>query len=65
MITGGRTPSGARLPRRELRTAPDGVVTLQPSGPGVWYLTFIHIGPVTAPDHNYESQWATITFQLR
>jgi uncharacterized GH25 family protein len=65
VITGGRSPTGARLPRRELRTAPDGVVTLEPTGPGVWYLTFIHIGPVTAPDHNYESQWATITFQLR
>jgi uncharacterized GH25 family protein len=65
VITGGRTASGARLPRRELRTAADGVVTLQPTDPGIWYLTFIHIGPVTAPDHNYASQWATITFQLR
>lgn len=65
VISGGRTASGARLPRRELRTTPDGVVTLRPSGPGVWYLTFIHIDTVTAPDHNYESEWATITFQLR
>lgn len=65
VISGGRTPSGDRLPRRELRTDADGVVTLRPTGPGVWYLTFIHIGPVAAPDHNYESEWATITFQLR
>jgi hypothetical protein len=65
VISGGRTASGARLPRRELRTGPDGVVALQPTGTGVWYLTFIHIDTVTAPDHNYESQWATITFQLR
>ncbi len=55
VISGGHTPSGADLPRRELQTAPDGVVTLRPSGPGVWYLSFIHLGPVTAPDHNYES----------
>lgn len=65
VISGGHTASGAALPRRELVTAADGVVTLQPTGPGIWYLTFIHIGPVTAPDHNYESEWATITFQLR
>jgi uncharacterized GH25 family protein len=65
VISGGRTAAGAALPRHELRTAPDGVVTLRPTDPGVWYLTFIHIGPVTAPDHNYESEWATITFQLR
>jgi hypothetical protein len=61
VISGGHTASGAPLPRRELRTAPDGVVTLRPTGPGVWYLTFIQIGPVAAPDHNYESQWDTIT----
>jgi hypothetical protein len=65
VISGGRTATGARLPRRELRTDADGVVTLRPTGPGVWYLTFIHIGPSNAPDHNYESEWATITFQLR
>ncbi len=65
VISGGRTATSARLPRRELRTAPDGVVAIQPTGAGVWYLTFIHIGPVTAPDHSYESEWATITFQLR
>jgi hypothetical protein len=65
VISGGRTASGARLPRRELRTDADGVVTLRPTGPGVWYLTFIHIDTVTAPDHNYASEWATITFQLR
>lgn len=65
IVTGGRGPSGARLPRRELATGADGIVTLRPTGPGVWYLTFIRIGPVTAADHSYESRWATITFQLR
>jgi hypothetical protein len=65
VISGGRTASGARLPRDELRTDSGGVVALRPTGPGLWYLTFIHIGPVTASDHNYASEWATITFQLR
>jgi Domain of unknown function (DUF4198) len=65
IVAGGRTPRGARLPRRELTTDADGIATLRPTGPGHWYATFIHIGPVTAPDHDYESEWATITFQLR
>ncbi len=65
VITGGRAPSGAGLARRELTTGADGIVTLRPSGPGVWYLTLIRIRSVTASDHNYESRWATITFQLR
>lgn len=65
VISGGRSATGARLARRELATNADGIVTLQPSGPGLWYLTFIRIHGVTAADHNYESRWATITFQLR
>jgi hypothetical protein len=65
VISGGRAAAGIEAPRRELRTDTAGVVTLAPSGAGVWYLTFIHIGAVTAPDHNYQSEWATITFQLR
>lgn len=65
VISGGRSAAGSALPRRALRTDPGGVVTLAPSGPGLWYLTFIHIDTVRAPDHNYESEWATITFQLR
>jgi uncharacterized GH25 family protein len=65
VISGGRAAGGAELPRRALRTTPDGSVTLHPTGPGVWYLTFIDIRAVRATDHNYESEWATITFQLR
>jgi len=65
VISGGRTPNGGRLARRPLVTDDAGVVALRPTGPGVWYLTFIHIGQVTDSDHNYESEWATITFQLR
>lgn len=65
VISGGRTPSGARIERRELATDREGVMSVRPTGPGVWYLTFIHIVTVTASDHNYESEWATITFQLR
>jgi hypothetical protein len=65
VISGGRTPSGARIPHRELTSDSEGVVELAPTGPGRWYLTFIAIGPVAAPDHNYASEWATITFQLR
>ena len=64
-VTGGRNPRGGRFARRELTADALGIVSLRPSGPGQWYVTFIHLGPVTAPDHDYESEWATITFELR
>lgn len=65
VISGGRSAADSAIPRRALRTDAGGIVTLVPSGPGLWYLTFIHIGTVSAPDRNYQSEWATITFQLR
>ena len=65
VISGGRSAADTAIPRRALRTDAGGIVTLVPSGPGLWYLTFIHIGTVSAPDRNYQSEWATITFQLR
>jgi hypothetical protein len=65
VISGGRSSADSAFARRALRTDSGGIVTLVPSGPGLWYLTFIHIGTVSAPDRNYQSEWATITFQLR
>ncbi|HSD32222.1 MAG TPA: DUF4198 domain-containing protein [Gemmatimonadales bacterium] len=65
VISGGRSAADTAFPRRALRTDSGGIVTLAPSGPGLWYLTFIHIGTVNAPDRNYQSEWATITFELR
>jgi hypothetical protein len=65
VISGGQARSGTAWPRRELQTDSTGVVTLAPGGAGIWYLTFIHMSQVSAPDHDYESEWATVTFQLR
>lgn len=65
VISGGQAASGSGWPRRELRTDAAGIVTLRPDGPGIWYVTFIDMRTVSAPDHNYESEWATLTFQLR
>jgi hypothetical protein len=33
--------------------------------PGYWYIKFIHMVPVTGDSVNYESKWATLTFQVR
>ena len=33
--------------------------------PGRWYVKFIHMVRVNAADADYESKWATVTFELR
>lgn len=65
VMSGGRTPSGARLPVSNVRSGPDGVARITIGSPGYWYIKFIHMVPVTGDSVNYESKWATLTFQVR
>ena len=32
---------------------------------GKWYVKFIHMTPLTEPDLNYESKWASLTFEIK
>ena len=48
------------------RTDGDGVATIPLSGGGRWYIRSIHMVETTSePDVDYESNWATLTFQIR
>jgi len=65
VVAGGRTPSGARLKVTTVRTGLDGVARVAIASPGYWYVKFIHMVPVVGDSINYESKWATLTFQIR
>lgn len=64
VIAGGQSRTGV-IHEREARSDPDGVVSFEVDEPGRWYLKFIHMAKTDAPDLDYESQWATITFEVR
>ena len=66
VLYGGRTPSGGRIEQRGRRSDSAGVVSVPQRTLGIWYVKFIHMARLsgdTAAD--YESKWATITFELR
>ena len=65
VLAGGRRPDGSRLPRRQLSSDADGVVRVALDAPGHWYVKFIHMTRVDEPDTDYESKWATLTFEVR
>lgn len=65
VVAGGRTPRGARLPVQNLRADADGVARVRLGRQGHWYVKFIHMVPVTGDSVNYESKWATLTFQVK
>lgn len=65
LIAGGRTVQGRRIAQSKVRTDGDGVARISLTVPGYWYVKFIHMVPVERDSLNYESKWATLTFEVR
>lgn len=64
---GGRAGStgDTRFAVQSLRSDGDGIVHVKLDKPGRWYVKFIRMVPVTDGKVDYESKWATLTFELR
>jgi hypothetical protein len=74
VVSGGRPSRGGRLSERRVRTGADGVAHIRITDRGQWYVKFINMvrvardttsRPVGAPQLDYESKWATLTFEIR
>ena len=66
VIAGGRLRGGERrIAPRRVRTGADGVARIPLGARGVWYVKFIHMVPVRGDSVDYESKWATVTFEVR
>lgn len=49
----------------QLRTDENGIAKFEITEPSDWYISLIHMQKVNAPDADYESNWATVTFQVK
>ncbi len=47
------------------KTDSNGLATFSIDASGRWYIRGIHLFEVDAPDHSYESYWASLTFAVR
>jgi uncharacterized GH25 family protein len=66
VLAGGRTPSGARLTPITVTADSAGIASIRLRGRGTWYVKFIRMRPVTGDASvDYESKWATMTFEVR
>jgi uncharacterized GH25 family protein len=66
VLYGGRTTTGARIAQRNVRSDAAGIARVPLRARGTWYVKFINMARLqgdTAAD--YESKWATLTFQVR
>ena len=52
---------------RELNARSDakGIARIRLGGAGKWFIKFIHMTPISEPNLNYESKWASLTFEIR
>ena len=65
IIIAGGEQDGRAMEEVRARSDSAGVARFALSGAGKWYIKFIHMVPVTGDSVNYESKWATLTFQVR
>lgn len=54
-----------RFTTLKTRSNKDGIARIPLTGVGRWYVKFIHMTQVNEPPVNYESRWATLTFELK
>ncbi len=62
---GGGGGGGKTVAQRSTRTDSAGVAVVTPDALGKWYVKFIHMVRATEPGLDYESKWATLTFESR
>ncbi len=61
----GNNEEGSNDELVQTRSDEDGVIQFRLSDTGRWYIKFINMTQLKESDINYESNWATLTFEIR
>ena len=64
-VTAGYEHGGAVTAAPSVRADANGVASIKLESPGKWYVKFIHMSKSADPAFDYESRWATLTFEMR
>ncbi len=64
-VIAGGVHQGTTIEERMVRTDQYGVARIILDSPGKWYVKFVNMVEVTEDDVDYESKWATLTFEIR
>lgn len=65
VVYGGVDGKDANIEPKSVRSNGDGVATIPLSSAGIWYVKFINMVKVQRDSVDYESKWASLTFQVR
>ena len=64
-VTAGYERDGNVKAAPSARTDANGVASIVLDSPGKWFVKFIHMEKSGDPEFDYESRWATLTFEVR
>lgn len=64
-VLAGRELNGKELAAPGVRTDHNGIARIALKSAGKWYVKFIHMAAVNDAQVNYESKWATLTFEVK
>lgn len=67
VLAGGHSATGVKFSEVRARTDSQGIARVALRQPGVWYVKFVSMRPISggADSVDYESKWATLTFAVR
>ena len=65
VLSGGLAVDGSLIAERPARSDAAGIARVPLTSHGHWYVKFIHMTPVPGDSVDYESRWATLTFDVR
>jgi len=61
----GYESGGKLVAEKSIRSDAKGIIKIKLDGTGKWYAKFINMVKVDDPKLNYESKWATLTFEIK
>lgn len=61
----GRETGGKLAAEKSVRSDEKGFIKIKLDEPGKWYAKFINMVKIDDPKLNYESKWATLTFEIK
>lgn len=65
VLYGGEIPSGGGIEQKSTRSDAQGIASIPLTTAGYWYIKFINMSKVTRDSVDYESKWASLTFEVR
>lgn len=64
-VMSGREAAGKLITGANVRTDKKGIAKVKLNGKGKWYVKFIQMTKLSKPELDYESKWASLSFEIR